>query len=282
MPWNQPLKKKTEPKKVFPVKPLFIIVGCIVIGVLSSILLNTSTENVDSATQKAPTKKISVKSKPKKSSRTNTITNTSTNIANAGAEKPKEMWMGHEIKSTTIKTNGTDLIITRIDVNGKKHKEYTSIQKRLFTNPVDIVLAILLTAPEGAPTPPLPSLGPRSDELFISALKKPIEITEDDTAETKRIKELVIAAREHMIDELNAGRTVNEVIEEHCTYTDQNNRLRAEAMIQYKELIANGEEDAAEEFRQKANDLISSKGGAPFRSLKEIRESRKSKFRKSN
>ena len=281
MPWNQPLKKKTEPKKVFPVKHLFIIVGCIVTGVLASILLNTSTENNDPATQKTPTKKISVKSKPKKSPRTNTITNTSANNAKAVAEKPKEMWMGHEIKSTTIKTNGTDLIITRIDVNGKKHKEYTSIQKRLFTNPVDIVLAILLTAPEGAPTPPLPSLGPRSDELFISALKRPIEITEDDTAETKRIKELVIAAREHMIDELNAGRTVNEVIEEHCTYTDQNNRLRAEAMIQYKELIANGEEDAAEEFRQKANDLISSKGGAPFRSLKEIRESRKSKFRKS-
>lgn len=281
MPWNQPLKKKTAPKKVFPVKPLFIIVGCIVIGVLASILLNTSTENNDPATQKTPTKKISVKSKPKKSPRTNTITNTSANNAKAVAEKPKEMWMGHEIRSTTIKTNGTDLIITRIDVNGKKHKEYTSIQKRLFTNPVDIVLAILLTAPEGAPTPPLPSLGPRSDELFISALKRPIEITEDDTAETKRIKELVIAAREHMIDELNAGRTVNEVIEEHCTYTDQNNRLRAEAMIQYKELIANGEEDAAEEFRQKANDLISSKGGAPFGSLKEIRESRKSKFRKS-
>ena len=176
MPWNQPLKKKTEPKKVFPFKPLFIIVGCIVIGVLASILLNTSTENTDSATQKTPTKKISVKSKPRKSPRTNTITKTSTNIANAVAEKPKEMWMGHEIKSTTIKTNGTDLIITRIDVNGKKHKEYTSIQKRLFTNPVDIVLAILLTAPEGAPTPPIPSLGPRSDELFISALKKPIAL----------------------------------------------------------------------------------------------------------
>ena len=249
---------------------------------MSSILLNPSTENNDPATQKTQTKKISVKSQPKKSPRTNTITNTSANKAEAVAEKRKEMWMGHEIKSTTIKTNGTDLIITRIDVNGKKHKEYTSIQKRLFTNPVDIVLAILLTAPEGAPTPPLPSLGPRSDELFISALKRPIEITDDDTAETKRIKELVIAAREHMIDELNAGRTVNEVIEDHCTYTDQNNRLRAEAMIQYKELIANGEEDVAEDFRKKANELISSKGGAPFRSLKEIRESRKSKFKKTS
>lgn len=280
MPWNQPLKKKTEPKKVFPVKHLFIIVGCIVIGVLASILLNTSTENNDPATQKTPTKKISVKSKPKKSPRTNTITNTSANNAKAVAEKPKEMWMGHEIKSTTIKTNGTDLIITRIDVNGKKHKEYTSIQKRLFTNPVDIVLAILLTAPEGAPTPPLPSLGPRSDELFAKALKTPIEILDTDTEEEKNIKQLVIAAREQMLDELESGRSVNDVIEDHCTFADQNNRFRAEAMVQYKELIATGEKELAEEFRVKANELISSKGGIPFRSLDEIRSFRKSKYRK--
>jgi hypothetical protein len=281
MPWNQPLKKKIEPKKFHSIKPLFILTGCIVIGMSVFFLLNSSTENIEAVPQKSITTKITPKSKTKKTSKTNTFTRTTTNIAHVVSEKPKEMWMGHEIKSTTVKTNGTDLIITRIDINGKKHKEYTSIQKRLFTNPVDIVLAILLTVPEGALTPPLPSLGPRSDELFISALKKPIQITEEDTAETKRIKELVIAAREHMLEELKAGRTVNEVIEEHCIYTDQNNRLRAEAMVKYKELIANGEEDAAEEFRQKANDLISSKGGTPFRSLKEIRESRKSKFRKS-
>ncbi len=282
MPWNQPLEKKPQPKKVLPIKYILSFVGCIVIGVVAFFLLNNSTETIDQESQKASIKKTASKKQTKKASPQKVTTKTTTNITEVVREKPKEIWMGHEIKSTSIKTNGTDLIITRIDVNGKKHKEYTSIQKRLFSNPVDIVLALLLTAPEGAPTPPLPSLGPRSDELFIAALKKPIEITDDDTAETKRIKELVIAAREHMIDELNAGRTVNEVIEEHCTYTDQNNRLRAEAMIQYKELIANGEEDVAEDFRKKANELISSKGGTPFRSLKEIRESRKSKFRNSS
>ena len=282
MPWNRSLDKKPQPKKTLPIKFILGLIGCIIIGVVAFFLLNSLTDTNDQPTQKPSLKKLTSKKQTKKPSEKKVTTKATTNITQVVQEKPKEIWMGHEIKSTTIKTNGTDLIITRIDVNGKKHKEYTSIQKRLFTNPVDIVLALLLTAPEGAPTPPLPSLGPRSDELFIAALKKPIEITDDDTAETKRIKELVIAAREHMIDELNAGRTVNEVIEDHCTYTDQNNRLRAEAMIQYKELIANGEEDVAEDFRKKANELISSKGGAPFRSLKEIRESRKSKFKKTS
>jgi len=192
----------------------------------------------------------------------------------------KEIWMGREIVSTKVVTNGTDLIITRIDKEGKKHKEYTSTQKRLFKNPVDVVLAILLTTPEGAMTPPLPSLGPRSDELFARALKTPIEILDTDTEEEKNIKQLVIAAREQMLDELESGRSVNDVIEDHCTFADQNNRFRAEAMVQYKELIATGDKELAEEFRIKANELISSKGGIPFRSLDEIRNSRKSKYRK--
>ncbi len=279
MPWNKLINKIQGPQKSRSIKSIFIFIGCIIIGLAAYILLNAQMSNSDVKAQKTKTEKSAYIKQIDELSQREKITNSTTNKVQVNPEKPKEIWMGYEIKSTTVKTNGTDLIITRIDVNGKKHKEYTSIQKRLFTNPVDIVLAILLTAPEGAPTPPLPSLGPRSDELFIEALKKPILITEEDTDETKRIKELVLAAREHMIDELNAGRTVNEVIEEHCTYTDQNNRLRAEAIIQYKELLENGDEQIAEEFRLKANKLISEKGGAPFRSFKEIRESRKSKFK---
>jgi hypothetical protein len=193
----------------------------------------------------------------------------------AKPEQPKrEMWLGREIVSTKTVTNGTDLIITRVDTDGKIHKEYTSIHKRLFSNPVDIVLSILLTTPEGALTPPLPPLGPRSGDLFAESLKKPIEITDDDTPEDKRIKQLVIAAREEMLEELRNGKTVDEVIDDHCTFVDENNRLRAEAMVRYKEMIAEGDEDLAEEFREKANEMLVGKGAAPLRSLAEIHEER--------
>jgi len=197
------------------------------------------------------------------------------------AEQPKrEMWLGREIVRTKVVTNGTDLIITRIDTEGKVHKQYTSIHKRLFSNPVDITLAILLTTPEGALTPPLPPLGPRSDDIFAESLKKPIEISEDDTPEEKRIKQLVMAAREEMLEELRNGRSVNEVIEDHCTFVDANNRLRAEAMVQYKELVAEGDEALAEQFREKANEMLVGKGAAPLKSLAEIREERISKREK--
>ena len=196
----------------------------------------------------------------------------------AKPEAPKrETWMGREIVSKKVVTNGTDLIITRVDVDGKVHKEYTSIHRRLFSNPVDITLSILLTTPEGALTPPLPPLGPRAGDAFIEALKRPIDIPEDATPEERRTVELVLAAREEMLEELGNGRTVNDVIEEHCTFADENNRLRAEAMVQYKRLAAEGDGAMAEEFRAKANEMLAQKGAKPLKSLAEIRRERVSR-----
>ncbi len=219
--------------------------------------------------------------KPPKATRAEVRQPVATNAPAATQTKPeppkREMWMGREIVSTKVVTNGTDLIITRVDTEGKVHKEYTSIHKRLFTNPVDITLSILLTSPENTLTPPLPPLGPRARDAFIEALKKPIEISEDDTPDERRIKELVSAAREEMVEELANGRTVNEVIEEHCTFVDEKNKLRAEAMVQYKKLVADGDGDIAEEFRAKANEMLAQKGAKPLKSFAEIQQERVSR-----
>ena len=129
-------------------------------------------------------------------------------------------------------------------------------------------------------TPPLPPLGPRSGDLFAEALKKPIAISDDDTPEEKHIKQLVIAAREEMLEELRNGKTVDEVIEDHCIYADENNRLRAEAMVQYRELIANGDEELAEGFREKTNEMLTQKGAAPLKSMSELQEERMKRMEK--
>ena len=251
-----------------------VAVGAVVI--LKCLPLSESDAEARQKDAEAPSKAISTVTPvtPQKVKATPSATS-------AKAEQPKsEMWPGREIVRTKVVTNGTDLIITRIDTEGKVHKQYTSIHKQLFSNPVDITLAILLTTPEGALTPPLPPLGPRSDDIFAESLKKPIEISEDDTPEEKRIKQLVMAAREEMLEELRNGRSVNEVIEDHCTFVDENNRLRAEAMVQYKELVAEGDEALAEQFREKANEMLVGKGATPLKSLAEIREERISKREK--
>ena len=202
-----------------------------------------------------------------------------TNVAAKAKAAPKEIWLGREIVRTTAVTNGADLVITRIDTEGKVHKEYTSIRRRLFTNPVDIVLSILLTTPEGSPVPPLPPLGPRADDMFAESLRRPIEVTEEDSEQDAKLKRLVMAAREEMLEELAAGRSVNDVIEAHCTYAEERNTLRAEATVNYRDILEKEGEAAAEEYRARANDLLSRHGAIPIRSVSEIRASRDSRRR---
>ena len=202
-----------------------------------------------------------------------------TNVAAKAKAAPKEIWLGREIVRTTAVTNGADLVITRIDTEGKVHKEYTSIRRRLFTNPVDIVLSILLTTPEGSPVPPLPPLGPRADDMFAESLRRPIEVTEEDSEQDAKLKRLVMAAREEMLEELAAGRSVNDVIEAHCTYAEERNTLRAEATVNYRDILEKEGEAAAEEYRARANDLLSRHGAIPIRSASEIRASRDSRRR---
>ena len=186
----------------------------------------------------------------------------------------RETWLGHEIVRTTAVTSGTDVVITRIDTDGNVHKEYTSVRRNLFTNPVDAVLAILLTTPEGAPVPPLPPLGPRADDVFRAALMRPIEIGEDDSEQDARVKRLVMAAREEMLQELDDGRSVNDVIEDHCTYAEERNTLRAEAAIRYREILERDGESAAEEYRARTNEQLAGIGAKPLASPSEMREAR--------
>lgn len=283
MPWNQKRYQQQVAKQPKRKVTLFhILLGCVIVGTIASLCLILSDKSKEVQRKEGITsvrKPKPKKAKPVVSRKNQEPSKAKESTSKKPVEKKKDMWMGREIVSTKVVTNGNDLIITRIDTEGKKHKEFTTIQKRLFKHPIDITLAILLTTPEGALTPPLPPLGSRADDQFLKALRTPIEISEDDSPEDKRIKELVIAAREQMLEELGNGKSVNEVIEEHCTFADSNNRFRAEAMVQYKELYNSGDEAMAEEFRTKANQMISEKGGAPLKSISEIRESRKSKFK---
>ena len=83
-----------------------------------------------------------------------------------------------------------------------------------------------------------------------------------------------------MLQELAAGRTVNEIIEDHCTYVDANNTLRAEAIVQYRDILAEGDEEMAEEYRKKVNQLLEEKGAATIRSAEETQKLRNSRFTK--
>ena len=180
--------------------------------------------------------------------------------------KTNEVWNGHEIATTLVSTNGDNIITTRIGVDGKKYKQIAKVNEQpIFDNPVDQVLALMLTTPKGSVIPPPPPLGAEADEVFIKGLKRPIEIRDDDSPEVKRVKRIVMAAREEMIEELGAGHSVNEVIAKHCMNVNENAKLRAQAVAEYRRILdEEGDEAMAEQYREKANGLLVNAGAVPI------------------
>ena len=147
--------------------------------------------------------------------------------------------------------------------DGKTHARLIP-PKPIFDNPVDQALSIALSAPEGVALPPMPSLGPGADKEFADALMRPIVINDDDSESIKRAKILVQAGRTAMLEELKNGKSVNEVIQDHCRAVNDSVELRNEAARAYRELIDSGETEMAEKYREQANKIIEQSGGAPL------------------
>lgn len=274
MTWNRPINDKKAVISHHRNRNILVWIGGIAIVLLISFFLFRNES--EPANETSARHKTSVKPKnPEIKDKSNSEKQSNKSRKEACPPTVKnQLWMGREIVKETVVTNGTDLIITRTDAEGKRHKEYTSTSRTLFSNPIDIVLSILLTTPEGAPIPPLPPLGPRSIDRFTDALRTPIAITEEDFESDRKIKSLVQAAREEMLEELAAGRSVNEIIEDHCTYVDRNNTFRAEVAAQYRALVSEGDDGLAEDFRVKANCLLREKGANPIKSFEEAKMDR--------
>lgn len=187
-----------------------------------------------------------------------------------------EIWNGHKIASKRVVTNGVNIVTTRIGVDGKVYKQIEKANdKPIFNNPVDQALALMLTLPKGAMIPPMPPLGTDSDKVFLTAIKTPIEIRDEDTPEIKNVKRIVAAAREEILEQLASGRSVNEVIAEHCTSVNENTRLRAQATAEYRRILEEeGDVALAEEFREKSNQVLVNVGAVPIKKRGELRRTR--------
>ena len=133
----------------------------------------------------------------------------------------------------------------------------------IFDNVIDQTLAIALSVPAGHSLPPMPSLGPDSTKAFAEALKKPIVIKDDDPENVKKAKLLVQSGREAIFEALKSGKTVQEIIADHCAAVNDNAELHNAVGAEYRKLVAEGDLEAAEEYRRKANEVLERSGAEP-------------------
>lgn len=177
-------------------------------------------------------------------------------VTNEVAKKPA----ADERLDLTSTTNSQGEVMERWrTADGKTHARLIP-PPPVFDNPIDQALSIVLSVPPGQTLPPMPSLGPKAGDQFADALKKPIEIKDTDSEAVKRAKLIVQAGREQLLDAISRGQTVNEVLAEHCAMINDNAQLRTEVGREYRKLIEEGDTEAAEQYREKANEILERAG----------------------
>lgn len=182
---------------------------------------------------------------------------------NAPAAKPEDRKVNpNERLDLVAVTNKSGEIMERWRTpDGKTHARLIP-PPPVFDNVIDQTLSIALSVPPGHSLPPMPSLGPDSTKAFAEALKKPIVIKDDDPEDVKRAKLLVQSGREAIFETLKSGKSVQEIIADHCAAVNDNAELHNAVGVEYRKLIAEGDLEAAEEYRSKANEILEKSGAA--------------------
>jgi len=123
----------------------------------------------------------------------------------------------------------------------------TVFKKRTFDNATDQLIAMALSSDGSmpAPRPPLPVM---SDVDFRKSLDTPIVVLETDSDHVRAVKEKVIAAREEIKARMDEGETFTGILSEFQGNEMENFKIRKDAMVELKGLVAAGDVEGAKKY----------------------------------
>ena len=75
------------------------------------------------------------------------------------ADRPKELWLGKEVKEHRVVTNNTLIVETFVTADGKTHKYYHDERENILPSAADQMLALMTSSDDGFGGPPLPHFG---------------------------------------------------------------------------------------------------------------------------
>ena len=164
------------------------------------------------------------------------------------------------VEMISVITNADGSVLERFRTADGKIRSRQSAPKPIFDNASDQIIAMAASGAEsGYAMPPLPVMN-NADEEFIKSLENEIKINEDDTDEVKALKQNVIAIREEIRQLMSEGHSFAEVIKDHRDVVNHGVEMRKEASRMIKELIDNGDHDAANECLEKVNEVLAGMG----------------------
>lgn len=157
------------------------------------------------------------------------------------------LYKGVEVVSSSATTNNTDgAIVERLKLADGRTVKVVSLPKPLFENPSDQLIAMALSSQPRQVVAPMP-IDANVEQAFLDSLLSPIKVNEDDPVNVKELKANVIEARAYIADEVKAGKSVREVLEE---YQRQMNDIADRHLMAVQEVQKIKAEYGIEEARQ--------------------------------
>lgn len=176
-------------------------------------------------------------------------------------EKPKEKYPGEKL--VEVITNGANIIEVTVNAEGRRTKHVIEPPSPWHYS-TDGVLATALLCAKGGSMPPWPNMGVGMDKEFRKSLKDPILVLETDDDKTAALKRIVSSAREEMKERLEAGEHFCDVMNDFRELTNENGKIRANAIRELNQIKASGDTEGARKYEVTMNAAFSQMGIEPI------------------
>lgn len=194
------------------------------------------------------------------------------------AEKPAEKYPGERI--VEVLTNGSYIIEVTVNAEGRRTKHVIEPPSP-WKYSTDSVLATALQCAKGGSMPPWPSMGIGMDKEFRKSLNDPIVVLETDDERTAALKQIVSSARAEIKERLDAGEHFCDVINDFRELTNENGKIRADAILELKKIRDSGDEESARKYEVIMNAAFSQMGIDPIGGGEGVDDGRPRRYRKA-
>lgn len=138
--------------------------------------------------------------------------------------------------------------------------------KKIFKHGTDQLIWLAVFASNGTTIPPLPHISDEDTERFVESLRKEIDFESDDPEHIREMKMAVNDVRKQIADMIaqNPDTGLAEILRMHRDKFNTNLDLRAKAREGYDAIVEEGDQEGAQAYLEKANELLSLYGADPI------------------
>ena len=134
-------------------------------------------------------------------------------------------------------------------------------EKPHYGKEVEQILAMLASATDSAGSPPLPYMGNIDlNKSLLVAITNDIIVYDTDDEQTVAAKERIADMKNQLKEVVDAGGSVEEAIREYHDWINENSRIRAEVIAEYRRLVRAASPEEANAYIVEANKELEAEG----------------------